>query len=160
MLQDPVLDMPVTISTIDEFLTACRPDTLFKQIANVMFFVYKTNYVIGAPVELPEFIKNSKSIIGLVRDRGGDKLPYDDDKCLFRAISLCNGADVKALARPTEALITQWLHYKHESIFRRVHLDELPEVETCFSIRINMYEMMSEGIVRPVYISLAKHPKT
>ena len=175
MEQDPVLESPVLISTIqdidslierlvrmdllDSILKGRRPNTKSKlrQIANVVFYVYRTNYIIGQGDDLPPFITHSKSIIALVKNPHTG-LPYDDGKCFFRALALSKGFKVNALERPTKELVSHWLQYKSQTRFLPICLADLPELEKCFETNINVYELMEAEVTKTVYISISKYP--
>ena len=115
MQTDPILDRPVLISNqrdIDTFmemlknlnilehLSKRRPNTrkIFHSVANVMFYVNRTDFVLGAAEDLPDYVKNKKSIITLIHDRNGKDL-YEDNKCLFRCLALQLGATQGGLER-------------------------------------------------------------
>ena len=173
--QDPMLDSPVLISTIqdieslmdrlvqmdllDSILKGRRPDTKSKlrQIANVVFYVYRTNYVLGQGHDLPAFITNSKSIIALVKNRHTGR-NYDDEKCFFRALAISKGYNIDALERPTNQLVYQWMQYKNHTHFMAVSLKDIAELEECFKTNINIYELLSPEVAKTVYVSISKYP--
>ena len=173
--QDPMLDSPVLISTIqdteslmdrlvqmdllDSILKGRRPDTKSKlrQIASVVFYVYRTNYVLGQGHDLPAFITNSKSIIALVKNRHTGR-NYDDEKCFFRALAISKGYNIDALERPTNQLVYQWMQYKNHTHFTAVSLKDIAELEECFKTDINIYELLSPEVAKTVYVSISKYP--
>ena len=104
MESDPVLKAPMlitsrvdiaqlvdTIKRMDliEEMVKRRPNTkyVFHQLANVVYFTYDLEYVLGKGDEgLPAFISNRLCIIDLVSDVNGKNL-YEDRKCFFRCLA-------------------------------------------------------------------------
>ena len=140
---DPILDTPVLIANkadVDRLVEALvtsdllkseiklkRPNTkyVYKQVANIMFYVYRTHYIlgkVGGGRQLPDYIQNSKSIVSLTHNMKTGR-PYEDELCFFRASALNKGAHVQALARPTQELRDKWSSFKGQKIsdhqFRR-----------------------------------------
>ena len=54
-----------------------------------------TGIPIGAGIQLPDSVKNSKSIISLTRDK--THFDFDDNKCLFRCLALHFDASLHSL---------------------------------------------------------------
>ena len=71
---------------IREVLKNERPNSKFQvyYITNVNYYVYNTNYPLRYVKDLPDHIKNKKSLITLLRDRRGEL--YRDYKCMYRAL--------------------------------------------------------------------------
>ena len=97
---DGVMERPILITNqrdIDKFmemlknlnilehLTKQRPNTrkVFHSVTNVMFYINLTEYVLGTAEDLPDYVKNKRSIISLLRDLSTGKDLYEDNKCLF-----------------------------------------------------------------------------
>ena len=74
----------------------------FAGLSNVLIEIFNLeNVPIGkAPTDLPDYIKNSKSINALLREKGNNK-PYNDNKCFFRCLALKGGAQIHGLERET-----------------------------------------------------------
>ena len=74
-----------------EWIRQRRPNTVWTvhKLTNFTFYFYKVHDVgrIGSSVELPEVIKNNKSIISLDYNKH-KKTPFDDNLCFFRALSI------------------------------------------------------------------------
>ena len=178
MQTDPILDRPVLISNqrdIDTFmemlkslnilehLSKRRPNTrkIFHSVANVMFYVNRTDFVLGAAEDLPDYVKNKKSIITLIRDRNGKDL-YEDNKCLFRCLALQLGATQGGLEKKTCALLGQWCSHKNIALqnFKGVQLKDIPQVEDLFHVNINIHQLMDSDTAVSVYLSSFQHPTT
>ena len=177
---DPILDTPVLIANradVDRLVEALvtsdlleseiklkRPNTkyVYKQVANIMFYVYRTHYIlgkVGGGRQLPDYIQNSKSIVNLTHNMKTGR-PYEDELCFFRALALNKGAHVQALARPTQELRDKWLSFKGQKEFQTISLEDLDSLEQCFQVNINVFQMISKGVVKTVRISLSRFSST
>ena len=64
---DKFMEM-LKILNILEHLTKRRPNTrkVFHSVTNVMFYINRTEYVLGTPKDLPDYVRNKRSIISLI----------------------------------------------------------------------------------------------
>ena len=77
---------------ITNFILRQRPDTKWKPVlvTNVRFTLYHLNYPLGTvTIQLPDYLKNSKSIISLDKNSKG-KL-YNDHLCAFCCLATYQG---------------------------------------------------------------------
>ena len=103
-------------------------------VTNATFFLNKiVDHPIGCVgVNLPTYVKNNKSIIGLETDSHG--VIYIDNLCLFRCLGLHLGREAAALyAEYTDTPV------RH---FAGVTLDELDKVETTFKTNVFVYKLV------------------
>ena len=175
---DGVLERPILITNqrdIDTFmdliknlnilehLSKKRPNTrkVFHSVTNIMFYVNRTNFVLGAAEDLPDYIKSKTSIITLVRDCNGKDL-YQDNKCLFRCLALKFGATQRNLENKSNALLQQWCVHKNliSEQFNGVHLKDIPQVEDLFRININIHTLLDADTAISVYLSSCQYPST
>ena len=79
-----------------------RPNSkwVFHSLTQTLITVTKLNFVIGHPTELPSYIKNNDSIIALTKN-SHTGMPYDDNLCLFRCITLHQGKGERSFQRAT-----------------------------------------------------------
>ena len=91
--------------------------------------------------DLPDYISNNKAIFTLQKDYNC-AFSYTDNLCFFRCLALKQGVSFKALQKPTRALFTQWLTFSSSSPvgFAGVTFLDLPLLEDCFSINIDVFE--------------------
>ena len=87
-----------------DYILQQRPNTKWKPllVTNVHFSLFHLNYALGAPQELPDYIKTSKSIVSL--DKKSNGKPYKDNFCGFRCLAThLHGRDrtLKLTPRPT-----------------------------------------------------------
>jgi len=96
---------------------------------------------IGAPVEMPNYILQNKSLHALTRDHN-DAL-YDDYLCLFRCLALHRGHSLNNLAEPTKQFLFAWCAHKGilPNEFFGFELSQLQDVEDFFRVNIEVYEM-------------------
>jgi hypothetical protein len=68
-----------------DYILQQRPNTKWKPVLvhNVHFSLYHLGYLLGAPLQLPEYIKASKTILALSHRRFDSK-PYEDNLCAFQ----------------------------------------------------------------------------
>ena len=72
-----------------EHMTRNRPDTSWSVhcVTNLSLYLWMIpDHPVGCPGEIPNHIKNNKSVISLANDSNGSA--YTDNLCLFRAICL------------------------------------------------------------------------
>ena len=123
-------------SDILQWAVAQRPnsDWVCELVTNATFFL---NKIVDHPiccvgVNLPTYVKNNKSIIGLETDSHG--VIYIDNLCLFRCLGLHLGREAAALyAEYTDTPV------RH---FAGVTLDELDKVETTFKTNVFVYKLV------------------
>ena len=123
-------------SDILQWAVAQRPnsDWVCELVTNATFFLNKiVDHPIGCVgVNLPTYVKNNKSIIGLETDSHG--VIYIDNLCLFRCLGLHLGREAAALyAEYTDTPV------RH---FAGVTLDELDKVETTFKTNVFVYKLV------------------
>ena len=137
-------------SDILQWAIAQRPnsDWVCEHVTNATFFSNKiVDHPIGCVgVNLPTYVKNNKSIIGLETDSHG--VIYIDNLCLFRCLGLHLGRDVTTL----------YEEYTDQPVwkFEGVVIDELPKVESMFEVNIVVYNLREES-AQLVRRSLGKH---
>ena len=137
-------------SDILQWAVAQRPnsDWVCELVTNATFFLNKiVDHPIGCVgVNLPTYVKNNKSIIGLETDSHG--VIYIDNLCLFRCLGLHLGRDVTTL----------YEEYTDQPVwkFEGVVIDELPKVESMFEVNIVVYNLREES-AELVRRSLGKH---
>ena len=137
-------------SDILQWAVAQRPnsDWVCELVTNATFFLNKiVDHPIGCVgVNLPTYVKNNKSIIGLETDSHG--VIYIDNLCLFRCLGLHLGRDVTTL----------YEEYTDQPVwkFEGVVIDELPKVESMFEVNIVVYNLREES-AQLVRRSLGKH---
>ena len=123
-------------SDILQWAVAQRPnsDWVCELVTNATFFLNKiVDHPIGCVgVNLPTYVKNNKSIIGLETDSHG--VIYIDNLCLFRCLGLHLGREAAAL----------YAEYTDTSVrhFAGVTLDELDKVETTFKTNVFVYQLV------------------
>ena len=127
---------------------------IFHGIANVVYFVNRMDYPIGAETEeVSEFIIKSRSIYALVKNRTGKK--YTDKLCIFRCLSLHKGKSIRCLEKTSKNYFKQWLKFikVKKNKFEGVKLHELHLFEKFFKLNINVFELKKCGVAVPVYKS-------
>ena len=73
--------------------------------------------------------------------RGVKKLPYIDNLCLFRCLALHSGTEVRALEHMSQAFKSKLEEFTDKNFDAGVLMEDLPKVEECFNIGINVYSL-------------------
>ena len=173
-----LLDLPIFISSrrdlhrlerflnhmgLQEMLLRQRQDTkwVVELLTNVRFSVYKTRYLLGNPVSLPQYIKNNKSMYSLASDRRTGKA-FDDNLCAFRCLALHQGYDLKNLEPACSKNYERWVREREPKLpFQGLMVKEdLPAFEDCFGVNVEVFSLDEEGLAKAVYSSLGRHPTT
>ena len=141
-------------SDILQWAVAQRPnsDWVCEHVTNATLFVNKiVQHPIGCVgVNLPDYVKHNKAIVGLEKDRYHNAI-YNDNLCLFRCLGLHLGRDVTTL----------YEEYTDQPVwkFEGVVIDELHNVESMFEVNIVVYNLGAES-AQLVRRSLGKHDNT
>ena len=123
-------------------------------LPNVEVFVYELKEVpIGVGIELPEHVKNSRSIISLTCDENHGH-NYDDNLCLFRCLALYFGTCLHSLEREVNRH-KEKLEEEHtgQSFDAGVKVSMLVLVEMFFNIAINVYSLQENDHATIVRLS-------
>ena len=124
-------------SDILQWAIAQRPnsDWVCEHVTNATFFLNKIiQHPIGCvDVVLPDYVKNNKAIVGLVKDRHRNAT-YNDNLCLFRCLALHLGREVAAL----------YAEYTNTPVhaFVGVTLDDLHKVESKLETNVVVYQLV------------------
>ena len=91
-------------------------------LTNLQICIHRLeNTSIGSRVTLPDYIKNSRSIVGMIISRDTHK-PYTDALCLFRCLSYHFKYDPKGLEKPTKRFLHRFEDYMEQSFEKGVKL--------------------------------------
>jgi hypothetical protein len=144
-----------------------RENTKYKVlfITNVLFTLFPFDYNLGGEENLPNFILQNNSIKTFFKEKSGKK--FDDDLCFFRCLVYHNLPSLSpaSFRKEVSSSLKKWLDYKQEigepiKIFSGVKLTEIPQLELCFSININIFELNSLSCCSPVHKSVSKFSNT
>ena len=152
-----------------DYILQQRPNTKWKPllVTNVHFSLFHLNYTLGTPLELPDYIKVSKSIVALDKRRY-DAKPYDDNLCAFRCLATHRNGHER-LETHTDHYFKQWIEYVNskEGIvhidpdqFMGISLDQMADFEHCFSVNVNVYQLQEDGSALSIYKSRCHHKDT
>ena len=123
-------------SDILQWAVAQRPnsDWICEMVTNATFFLNRIiHHPIGCVgVNLPDYVKYNKAIVGLEKDRYR-MTTYNDNLCLFRCLALHLGRGAAALyAEYTDTPV-------HD--FAGVTIDDLSMIETTFGVNVVVYKL-------------------
>ena len=120
-----------------QWALAQRPnsDWVCEHVTNATFFLNRiVQHPIGCVgVTLPDYVKNNKAIVGLVKDHYRTRT-YNDNICLFRCLALHLGREAAAL----------YAEYTNTPVhaFVGVTLDDLHKVESKFETNVVVYQLV------------------
>ena len=123
-------------SDILQWAVAQRPnsDWICKMVTNATFVLNRIiHHPIGCVgVNLPDYVKYNKAIVGLEKDRYR-MTTYNDNLCLFRCLALHLGREAASLyAEYTDTPV-------HD--FAGVTIDDLSKIEATFGVNVVVYKL-------------------
>ena len=129
-----------------DFCNRKRANTIWKfyKLTNLTFFaLLLTDVPMGSKeAVLPEpLLKNH--IVNCLAFERNTRQPYNDNLCLFRAISLHMHSNER-LEKETSKIFNHFLNNREEgdiSNFQGVHLNDFPEVEDLLQLNIFLYDI-------------------
>lgn len=123
-------------------------------ITNVEIFIYEMKDVpIGnPPLDIPDYIKNSKSINALIRHKT-KKYNYKDDNCFFRCLALHQGANIYGLERHANRLLQEAVKRIGKKLENGVNISHIPTLEVLFNVAVNIYLLNEDGSADIIYLS-------
>ena len=122
-------------------------------LTNVEIFIFPIyDALIGAGKDIPNYIRNNKSIKALTHHESKG-FRYQDKKCFFRCLSLHQGFNVKGLERHTNKLLSQYECYTKKPLKHGVCINDLPNLEIFFHTSINVYCLQQDGVAKVIYLS-------
>ena len=158
---------------LDSHILLNRPNTkhIAVFLANVLITCYFMDYPMGKggeQLKLPMYLKDSKSILCLEKDRHGRL--YNDNLCFFRC--LAKQREGKVLKATVTELYEKWVRYtanhKIKPVlcdieyydFEGVELRHIPHLEKCFQINIEIYHMLQNGEIEVFFKSVRRFKET
>ena len=121
-------------------------------LTNITYIITQMKEVpLGTVIELPSYIKNSKSMYSLTKNYRGK--PYKDNDCFFRCLSLHQGALISGLEKLTKKLKTEFEEHIGEKLDNGITLDHIPAVEIKYQVAINILSLKEDGNADVVYLS-------
>ena len=150
---------------VTDYILRQRQNTKWKPvlITNFRFIVYSLDYPLGGVhVKLPDYLKNSKSIIAL--DKTSEGKFYKDNLCAFRCLATHQGHQRNRLETHSKSLFNKWVHYMQHKCpnveistgtktFKGLELSQLAYFEKCFQINVNVFRLQEDRSALSVYKS-------
>ena len=138
-------------------------------ITNVLYSVFPYDYHLGGNVELPSFIKRNKSIISFDKDVKGES--FNDDLCFFRSLtahfhpSLFHDRKQTFFKNKVKNYFQKWLDYnshqgKEITKFTGVKLSEIAQLELCFEVNINIFQLVHISSCMSIFKTLSTFDTT
>ena len=131
-----------------------RPNTkwVVVMVTNMTVFINKLpDHPIGCPnLNLPEYIKNNKFILGMDKHMKRH-IPYNDQLCFFRCVAVQQGVSYKESQKHLEDAVRHLFDQLiggNPAQFDGVNLKDIPELEKKLEMCINVYQLVErDGIV-------------
>ena len=131
-------------SDILQWAVAQRPnsDWVCEHVTNATFFLNRiVDHPIGCVgINLPDYVKNNKAIVGLEKDRYR-MTTYNDNLCLFRCLAIHQGCDVRCIEATVATLYAKYTDNTPVHDFAGVTLDDLHKVESKFKTNVVVYQL-------------------
>ena len=142
--------------TTNYYLKKPSSGWVLARLTNVEIQVYQLpNTPIGFAINLPDYIKKSRSINALTHNSGK---PYNDNKCFFRCLARHRGQDLNSLETYTNTLITEVENHTGQSFKNGVNISHIPVLEVFFKVSVNIYSLQEDGSCEVVYLSSLSYP--
>ena len=127
-----------------QWAVAQRPnsDWVCEHVTNATFFLNRiVDHPIGCVgINLPDYVKNNKAIVGLEKDRYR-MTTYNDNLCLFRCLAIHQGCDVRCIEATVATLYAKYTDNTPVHDFAGVTLDDLHKVESKFKTNVVVYQL-------------------
>jgi len=181
---DSVLEMPFLISKKEDLkkleetlnnievlqhILSQRPNTKFVVVllTNVVYTIFSIRaYTMGNAALLPNYLKYKKSIRSLERDNRGKLIK--DKLCFFRCLAFHTHPFLyrkkrDEFERQVALFYTEYRSYTDNTSntnFEGVTMKDLPSLENCFKININIFKLYKDSSCSAVYKSLSLFENT
>ena len=140
---------------ISEYFRRQRPNTKWSVVlvTKIVYEIYNTSYPLGSPKNLPSFITKNKNIVSMQRNPCTNRI-YTDNLCFFRCLAYHKLHKVKCALR-TKLLHKQWINYveSHNLKTSNETIDQIPDLERCFRVNVNVFKLQEDKTVTTVYKS-------
>ena len=136
-----------------EYIMTHRPDSRWEPvfITNLRLDVFSMDYPLGKPIDLPKYVVENQSLLTLLTRRDEDKKPYTDNLCFFRCLAWHQLKTRVGLDVLTHQKYRDWLQYKgvenQPTSFPGVQLDDFSELENCFQVSLNVFQLLENQAV-------------
>ena len=127
-----------------QWAVAQRPnsDWVCEHVTNATFFLNRiVDHPIGCVgINLPDYVKNNKAIVGLEKDRYR-MTTYNDNLCLFRCLAIHQGCDVRCIEATVATLYAKYTDNTPVHDFVGVTLEDLSKIEATFDVNVVVYKL-------------------
>ena len=167
VFMEKLLDMDILEQTLLH-----RPNTswVVHRLTNISIYFYKLrgSGCVGAPDNLPDFLRKHKYVLTLEKDRILNK-KYTDNLCFFRALSIVKNCSCKKRCRCSRAsqrcvkdLYNAWMIHQQLNIppesFSGICLKDLLELETLFGVSIKVFSLKENDVGSCIWSSNSSLP--
>ena len=95
------------------------------------------DHVLGQATALPQHVKDSRAVVTLTG--------HNDNLCFFRCMAWHESPNKTGLEALTQRKFQNWVDYSSidpDKKFPGVQLADLPDLENCFQVNINVFELL------------------
>ena len=127
---------------------------------NLRIHLVITTYPLGKPPHLPDYIKNSRYIIGLEKDKNNANL-YEDHFCFFHCLTIGKFGKTRhnCNQKAKELFQDYCQHFRVKpQDFEGVELDEFPELEKYYEVQLFAMFLKEDGSAKTLYLSQSSFP--
>ncbi len=186
---EAVLDAPLYISKfsdllrlkkrlsrldITEYVQNRRPASNWQPhlITNVSFNLNFTDFPLGESTELPDFLKNKRSLMGLTKSYNGYH-DYTDQLCLFRALTAFKHPNLYKEHDDFEEQVSEYYEQYRQQCedngeefpedqdeFPGYNLQMLPDFEKAFELNVEVYQLSEEDVALPIFKTTNRYSRT
>ena len=142
------------IQDLDLLSIINRPNTkyAFVSITNSTFYVYKIddNPICGS-TQLPNYLLTNKGLVSLIKNNRG--IPYTDNNCFFRCVSIHLGFNVTNLEKKAKELRHDYCKANNIEHFDGVPLTKLEECSRTLGFGINVFIQDNDHKTKLIFIT-------
>ena len=111
-------------------------------LSNLQLIVFELkDFAIGNPPDdIPDYIRNSKSIYTLSHQKRNSK-KFNDNKCFFRCLALHITKNIHGLESLSNRLLAKAENYMDTTLKQGINISLIPKMELCFRKAINVYAL-------------------
>ena len=142
-----------------EYVRNQRPGSEWEPvyITNIHFDISLMDYVLGHSTQLPDHVKNSKSVLTFIACPKTGKV-YNDQLCFFRCLAWHESQSQVGFESLTHRKYKEWVDYTPVALGKKclgVTLHDIPDLENCFQMNITVFQLLENKCVTVHYKSMS-----
>ena len=171
-----VVEAELDAINVNEYVKLMRPNSKYsvRFITQMVYYVFLSSFQLGANDILPSYIINNYAIF-TQQLRIQSLQETEKNLCFFICLAqffrqLRNENMVHGILTESLGYLELWNNYNREkrlnshseinNEFKGVDINEFPDLEKCFNISINVFNLLPDKTCSIVYTSVERNPQT